>query len=56
MTFNKKAFVARNRTAAQIAIKFVVGTFDKFFTKVLKYALNFRCFGGFSFWDHLKIY
>ena len=54
MTFNKKAFVARNRTAAQIAIKFVVGTFHKFFEKGFKYGLNFKCFGSFNFWHQLK--
>ena len=55
MTFHKKALVARNRTTAQIAIKFVVGTFHKFFREVLKYELKFICSGGFDFWDHLKI-
>ena len=49
MTFNKKAFVARNRKAAQTAIQFIVGTFYKFFREVLKYKLNFRCFGSITF-------
>ena len=49
MTFNNKAFVARNRTAAQVAILFVVGTFCKFFREVLKYGLNFRCLGSINF-------
>ena len=37
MTFKKKAFVVRNRTAAQIATEFIVGTFHKFFKEVMKY-------------------
>ena len=37
MTFNKKTFATRNDTDAQIATEFVVGTFHKFFRKVLKY-------------------
>ena len=35
MTFNKKAFVARNRRAAQIEILFADGTFHKFCGEVL---------------------
>ena len=31
MTFNKKVFGAKSRTAVQIAIYFVVGTFYEFF-------------------------
>ena len=41
MIFDEKVFVARNCTATQIAIQFVVGTFYRFFRAVLKYGLKF---------------
>ena len=54
MTFNKEVPVARNCTAAQIAIKVNVGTFHKLFREVLKCGLHFRRFGSFNFWHHLR--
>ena len=49
MAFNPKALLASHRAASQIAVKFVVGTFHKFFTEVLKCGLNFKCFDRFNF-------
>ena len=42
MTFNKKGFAARNRTAAQSAMLFVVGIFINFSGKSREYELNLR--------------
>ena len=42
MTFNKKGFAARNHTAAQSAMLFVVGIFINFSGKSREYELNLR--------------